>query len=163
MPDPKSYQDQNPETWLHSIPAGLILSAGVILLAMLVFTCIHTISPPANSLGLIAYVAMLTIYLIVSAGILILSMVIAARITGGIDFGYLGPLLWKSLLIVLIYTTLAFILPFRRRAVVLLCGLVLLGCFMAFFRLDKFETGILTAVNLTILTYILFVLFALLD
>jgi len=146
------YEDDNPETWLHSIPGGLTVSAGVILLATIVFSLLYLISPSTRaSSGFIAYVGVNTVALIIGAGVLMLSMVIAARITGGIDFGYIGSALWKSLVVILIYSILIhFISGYGLFS--LIVGLIaLVACFMSIFRIDHFEACLLAIVNVFLL------------
>jgi len=154
------YEDENPETWFHSIPGGLTISAAVILIAIPIFTYLHMKFPPANSPDLTIYVAVLILYLIISAGVLVLSMVITSRIFDGIYFGYLGPLFWKSLLIVLLYTSIAFIPAHSYRFSLFLQYTVPCICLMLFFL--RYETALLGFVDFLLLMGIRFALFALL-
>jgi len=146
------YHDENPETWFHSIPGGLTISAAIIILATLIFTAFYLTSPSTRLTdSLVIHVTVHTISLIISAGILLLSMVIAAKILSGIYFGYLGPALWKSLLVILIYSTLIHFVSNYGFLSLILHFVILIICFITIFRIDKFEASILALVNFILL------------
>jgi hypothetical protein len=149
--------DENRETWKDTLAGGAIISGGVVLLTFVIFLMLNMFVPPVGKgavapSGLHATVLAIvqTVFVVVQAGMLLVSMVLAARLLGGIDFGYIGSALWKSLALVLAFSILSF---FSERSEALgmlsyaLNGLVLLVAFVVIFKIDFFEAMILSAVN----------------
>ena len=128
-----------PIHWSHTLSGGAIISVGILILSMFTFALLPTLFPasfrsPVN-LGIV--VIGCTILLIIKAGFLLASMLIASRLLSDINFGQLGGAIWKALLVVLLYTlcrciiySIDDILAFSTEF------LLLFICFMTVFRIN---------------------------
>jgi hypothetical protein len=160
--------DENPETWKDTLAGGAVISAGVVVLTFGIFLLLQLYMKPRGKHaippgGLLATVLAFsyTVFVVVGAGALMVSMVLAARLLGGIDFGYIGSALWKALVVALGFTLLIY---FGSRSETLgmlgyaLNGIALLVAFVVVFRIDFFEAMILSAVNFLLFLGLAFVL-----
>jgi hypothetical protein len=155
--------DENVERWWHTLSGGLMVSAGVVVLTFVLMTALDYFTPEkghqASLAGSLLMGVLQTVFVVFRAGGLILSMFVAARILGGISFGYIGPVLFKSLglcagLTIADYfidrNESLFMLGFGFRWVAFLVALIVL------FGIDAFEAMLLSVVN-TALSWILFI------
>jgi hypothetical protein len=152
--------DENRETWKDTLAGGAIISACVLALAFGVYLLLYLYMQPLRKgeeplgIGYASVVAGIrTVFTVFQAAALMVSMVFAGRLLGGIEFGYIGSALWKSLMLVLGFSVLSFFSD-RYEAIWMLSqgfqwGLLILA-FVVLFRIDFFEAMILSFVNTAI-------------
>jgi hypothetical protein len=152
--------DENRETWKDTLLGGGIISACVVAVAFAAYFLLYLYLPPLRKgetppgVGYALLVGgIATVFTVFGAAALMVSMVFAGRLLGGIDFGYIGSALWKSLVLVLGFGVLSFFSD-RYEAIRMLTlgfkwGLLILA-FVVVFRIDFFEAMILSFVNTAI-------------
>jgi hypothetical protein len=150
-------EDENRETWADTLVGGMTISAGVLVLTFVVHLVIAMFFPPtgknviAPSLLVNIITAVIqTIFTAFNAAALIFSMIITARMLGGIDFGYIGAAIWKSIAVCLAFSVLYFF-SMRNESLFMISlafnSIFLLLAFIIVFKIDFFEAIILSAVN----------------
>jgi hypothetical protein len=150
--EPKDYEETaNAEGWSDSLLGGMTISAAVLALSFgIMFALNYWNGSGAGSIlfsSLIAGVE--TLFLVFKTGGLLLSMIIAAQIMGGISFGYIGSAIYKSLSLFLVLAVINFFIGGPGLNMFGL-GTSFIGfaiAFMALFRIDYFEAVILSVVN----------------
>jgi hypothetical protein len=149
--------NQQGDGFFHTLTGGLVYSGVALVVGLATFTALYMFLGD-NSTGMSIVGAFLRmVFVCFSAGGLMVSMLIAARLLGGISFGYIGPVIFKS---IALCTCLAVFDYFASRFETMgFLGLgfrfvVVLVALIVVFRIDGFEAFLLSAVNL-ILSYLL--------
>ena len=122
--------------WLWWVACGVTAVAAVGIL--------FAVARAKDDMTLILFYGVaLGIMLVISTGILIVSMIITSAITGGIDFGEIHIVIPKAITLLLIVDLIILLVPFG--------GFITLPIWIAglmiFFRLDFWETRLLFIVN----------------
>ncbi len=143
--------------FVDTLQGGLLWCGLGVLGVFVVMVGVMFLFPPARmdkaGLGMLGAVIMGAVYwglIMVKSGGLILSMLILAKMMGGVDFGFIGMAFFKAILASFILT-LADYLGARMEGL----GMIMMGLggvlyiltFVLVFRLDMFESFLLALIN----------------
>jgi len=157
-------EDTGEPGYLDTIAGGLVVSLAILGLGFGVFFALYKFYPEPGIISVPIAAFLQCMFVAFSAGGLIVSMIVAARILGGISFGFLGPVMYKSIgfclgLAVMGYFSSRFesmgMIVLAFRSVIVLVTLIVL------FKIDAFEAILLTMVN-GVLNFGLLILFGVL-
>jgi hypothetical protein len=142
------------EGFSHTLSGGLMISAGIMVAYFFVMFGLNLAMPESKHesgvlvAGIMATV--FTVFMVFRAVALIGSMFVAAQIMGGISFGLLGPVLYKSVGLFSAFTLFNFFAD-RFEGLWMISvgfnGVLLLIGFIVLFGLDFFEAMLLSFVN----------------
>jgi hypothetical protein len=136
-----------------SLLGGGLISAGVLAASYFVFFALYQFYAEPGIEGTVACAIaafVRSVILLFSTGGLILSMIVAARILGGISFGFLGPVLYKSILFCLGIAVMDYCVSHFESLELLAIAFrfaLILGALIALFKIDMFEAFLLAIIN----------------
>lgn len=160
-------EEESPSSELgfgETLMGGVLISLGLLAAAFGLRMGLYAMMPADGDTigGNIGWAIFTTLYIAISSVVLIVSMVIAAQILGGITFGYIGSALYKSVIFFIGLSTFDFfvdriealgLFSFGFRFVLIAVAFILL------FKIDAFEAFLLSAVNTALYWILGFALF----
>jgi hypothetical protein len=150
------FADEHPETWKDTFIGGATISAIIFVLGCAAFIGLNY-AVPARGAGehrlvlAIAYGGVSAAFLIFRVVCLMISMIVASKIMGGMTFGSIGSALYKTFAFFSIYGIADFFFDRSESFAMMGWGIrfaAFVVCFIALYGLDYFEAVLLSIINM---------------
>ena len=146
------------EPFAHSLAGGSVIALAVlagtfIALSILNYFIFGATAKPLVLLAIAIASGVETFFVFILACMLIVSMLFAAKIMGGIEFGYLGAVLWKSIVAILCIFVASTILSLLHLPCFFGLGTTLLfyaTIFVIVFKIEYTQAIVLALINMVV-------------